>query len=140
MRAFRPRPFSEWVNNIMPSWFTVTMGTGIVPLLLMNMPFKHPSLRPISIVMFTLSAVIFTGLSILTILRYGRYPRAVKQMLLHPIQSNYVGCIAMGFAQLVSAAALLWTDNSTVIMITYVAFWIDVFLTIISIWIVGLLM
>lgn len=89
------------VRNFSPSWFAVTMGTGIVSALMTSIPFDAPVLHLLSIVFFLLNTVLFTLASITSILRYALYPEIWNVMIQDPTNSLFLATIPMGFATLI---------------------------------------
>lgn len=74
------------------------MGTGIVSILLHNLPYNARWLRYISYIFFALNTTLFVAFLIMSILRYCLYPRIWGAMIAHPGQSLFLGCFPMGFA------------------------------------------
>ncbi|KAJ5135003.1 uncharacterized protein N7515_004281 [Penicillium bovifimosum] len=89
------------VRNFSPSWFAVTMGTGIVSVLMTSVPFDAPALYYLSIVFFLLNLVLFTLALITSILRYTLYPEIWSVMIQDPTSSLFLATIPMGFATLI---------------------------------------
>ncbi|KAF2402110.1 C4-dicarboxylate transporter/malic acid transport protein [Trichodelitschia bisporula] len=93
------------VRNFTPSWFSVIMGTGIVGVLLHNMPYGAHELYYPSIVFFALNALLF-GLALgISILRYTLYPECWGVMVRDPVNSLFLGTVPMGLATLIQ----MWT-------------------------------
>lgn len=74
------------------------MGTGIVSILLHNLPYNAEWVRYISIAIFVLNTCLFTVFVTITLVRYLLYPEIWGVMIKHPAQSLFLGCIPMGFA------------------------------------------
>jgi tellurite resistance protein TehA-like permease len=89
------------VRNFSPSWFSVTMGTGIVSILLNFIPFHTSWLYYLSIVFFILNTILFTLALSTSILRYTLYPEIWMVMIQDPTNSLFLGTIPMGFATLI---------------------------------------
>jgi C4-dicarboxylate transporter/malic acid transport protein len=125
------------VQNFTPSWFAVTMGTGIVGILFHALsstyPFVQKPLDILSIIFFILNVVVFTVILAISILRYALYPATWKLMIRHPVQSLFLGTLPMGFATLINlfvahcvpawggrtpyiAAGMWWLDAAVSIM------------------------
>lgn len=83
-------------------WFSVTMGTGIVSILLNNLPYNGVWLYWISVVIFALNVVLFVTGCIISLLRYTLYPEIFKVMILHPDQSMFIGTFPMGLATIIN--------------------------------------
>ncbi|KAJ5109686.1 hypothetical protein N7532_002331 [Penicillium argentinense] len=90
------------VLNFTPSWFSVTMGTGIVSILLYNLPYNGIWLYWISVVIFALNVLFFALGFIISILRYTLYPEVFKVMITHPVQSMFMGAFPMGLATIIN--------------------------------------
>lgn len=82
-------------------WFAVTMGTGIVAVLLSSVPFDTPALYYLSIVFFLLNVVIFALAFLTSALRYTLYPEIWRVMIQDPTNSLFLATIPMGFATLI---------------------------------------
>lgn len=83
------------------SWFSVTMGTGIVANLLEGMPYNAAWLYWLSIVFFVLNTILFTLAFLTSVVRYTLYPEIWGVMIRDPINSLFLGTIPMGFATLI---------------------------------------
>jgi uncharacterized membrane protein YcjF (UPF0283 family) len=79
------------VTNFTPSWFAVTMGTGIVSILLHDLPYNARWLYWLSVIVFALNVVLFVTFSAISVVRYTLYPGIWTQMLRHPVQSLFLG-------------------------------------------------
>ncbi|KUJ20747.1 sulfite efflux pump SSU1 [Mollisia scopiformis] len=90
------------VRNFTPSWFSVTMGTGIVSILLHNLPYNGEWLCWISIVIFALNVILFMLCFLISLLRYTLYPQIFVAMIRHPGQSLFVGTFPMGLATIIN--------------------------------------
>jgi tellurite resistance protein TehA-like permease len=102
-----PRPTTKYdvgwrrvVRNFSPSWFSVTMGTGIVALLLITIPWKARWLYWLSIVFFGLNTILFFMAFTISILRYTLYPE-IWSVMIDSTNALFLGTIPMGFATLV---------------------------------------
>ncbi|KAF2091481.1 hypothetical protein K490DRAFT_52688 [Saccharata proteae CBS 121410] len=89
------------VRNFSPSWFSVTMGTGIVAILLNFIPYNGEWLYYLSIIFFCLNALLFSLALATSILRYTLYPEIWSVMIRDPNNSLFLGTIPMGFATLI---------------------------------------
>ncbi|KAF3006630.1 hypothetical protein E8E13_007719 [Curvularia kusanoi] len=91
------------VRNFSPSWFSVTMGTGIVSLLFAAIPFKAQWLYWLAVIFLGLNTFLFTCAFIISFLRYTLYPEIWTVMIADSTNSLFLGTIPMGFATLISA-------------------------------------
>jgi Voltage-dependent anion channel len=102
-----PQPKTErgWrriVRNFTPSWFSVTMGTGIVSILLHNLPYNGDWLYWISVVIFALNVALFILFTFISVVRYAVYPEIWLAMIRHPAQSLFIGTFPMGLATIIN--------------------------------------
>lgn len=66
------------------------MGTGIVAILIHQLPYQFSSLSEISVVFLCLNVLIFLTLFVLSIVRYTLWPEIWLLMLRHPVQSLFL--------------------------------------------------
>ena len=116
------------VRNFSPSWFSVTMGTGICSLLLITIPWKADWLYWLSVGFFVLNSILFTLALIISMLRYTLYPEIWTVMVTDPTMSLFLGTFPMGFATLVESWIFLccpfWGYWS--VYVAWIAWMIDV--------------
>jgi tellurite resistance protein TehA-like permease len=106
-------------------WFLVTMGTGIVAILLGTIPFRSPVLYYLSIVFFILNTIFFVVAFVVSFLRYTLYPDIWGVMIRDPVNSLFLSSIPIGFATLINMWILIcvpawgeWAKTATIV------FWI----------------
>lgn len=97
------RGWRRVVRNFSPSWFSTTMGTGVVSLLLITIPFHADWLYWLSVAFFVLNSILFTAAFIISLLRYTLYPAIWHVMIRDPTNSLFLGTVPMGFATLVES-------------------------------------
>lgn len=102
--SFVPLPsvLQAFTNRTANSWFSVTMGTGIVSILLHNLPYNAVWLYWISVILFVLNVFLFLLGCIISVLRYTLYPEIFKVMITHPVQSMFIGTFPMGLSTIIS--------------------------------------
>lgn len=66
------------------------MGTGIVGILIHQLPYQFPGLVQISSIFLCLNVALFLLLSFFSIARYAIWPEIWGLMLRHPVQSLYL--------------------------------------------------
>ena len=79
------------------------MGTGIVSLLFIAIPFKADWLYWLSVIFFGLNTVLFLSVFAISILRYTLYPEIWAVMIADSTNSLFLGTVPMGFATLVES-------------------------------------
>jgi tellurite resistance protein TehA-like permease len=78
------------------------MGTGIVSILLHNLPYNGIWLYWLSVIVFALNVFLFCLFLVISILRYTIYPQIWCAMIRHPAQSLFLGTFPMGLATIVN--------------------------------------
>nr|OQO27964.1 hypothetical protein B0A51_03809 [Rachicladosporium sp. CCFEE 5018] len=89
------------VRNFSPSWFSVTMGTGIVSLIFITIPFKAAWLHYLGILFFALNAALFFVALGVSGVRYTIWPEIWTVMIQDSTNSLFLGTVPMGFATLI---------------------------------------
>ncbi|KAJ6257416.1 hypothetical protein Dda_8306 [Drechslerella dactyloides] len=121
------RGWRQVVLHFTPSWFSITMGTGIVSVLLYIMPYNARWVQYIAIAMFCLNIVCFIAFSIISLLRYTMFPGLWSFMIQHPVQSLFIGTFPMGLSTIINMmilACLQWGDG--MLIFAWALWWIDV--------------
>ena len=83
------------------------MGTGVVSILLHNLPYNAHWLYWISVVIFALNVLLFVFFLAISVLRYTLYPEIWFAMIKHPTQSLFIGTFPMGLSTIVNMVALV---------------------------------
>ena len=78
------------------------MGTGIVSILLHNLPYNGDWLYWISVIVFCLNVALFVLFLGISVVRYTLYPEIWRVMIRHPAQSLFLGTFPMGLATIVN--------------------------------------
>lgn len=78
------------------------MGTGIVSILLNTLPYNARWIYWISVVIFALNVFLFAIFFVITFLRYALYPKLLRPVVLHPVQSMYIGTFPMGLTTMIN--------------------------------------
>lgn len=103
------------------------MGTGIVSILLHNLPYNGVWLYWLSIVVFALNFFLFVVFTLASILRYALYPKIWRVMIRHPTQSLFLGTFPMGLATIVNMVVFVcvpaWGPWTTTF--AWALWWID---------------
>lgn len=119
--------------NFTPSWFSVTMGTGIVSILLERLPYNAQWLHYLAIIIFVLNIALFVTFTIISIIRYTVYRGIFVAMLNHPVQSLFLGTVPMGLATIVNMCAFVIVPKwgPWALTLTWTLWWIDAVVSII---------
>ncbi|KAH7353643.1 voltage-dependent anion channel [Plectosphaerella cucumerina] len=120
------------IRNFTPSWFAVTMGTGIVSILLRNLPYNLFWVENgLSVAFFIINIALFTVFTGICIVRYSLYPEIWIAMMSHPGQSLFLGCFPMGLATITNMTVMVcshWGD--WVVYLAWGLWWLDALLSI----------
>ncbi|KAJ5265207.1 uncharacterized protein N7525_007401 [Penicillium rubens] len=87
------------IVNFTPS---ATMGTGIVSILLHNLPYNGTSIYWISVVIFAFNVFLFVLFTLISAARYTLFRGIWTIMLNHPTQSLFLGTFPMGLATIIN--------------------------------------
>lgn len=96
------------------------MGTGIVSILLHNLPYNGAWIYWISVAIFCLNVVLFVLFLAISILRYALWPEIWGKMIRHPAQSLFMGTFPMGLATIVNMVVFVcvpaWGEWATTLV------------------------
>ena len=96
----------EKIRQFTPNWFAMTMGNGIVFLVLMALPVHFPGREAIAEALWAIDIAIFTVFALMLAARFALFPETIKPLLHHPQQSMFFGTIPMGLAPLINGIVL----------------------------------
>ncbi len=126
------------IRHFTPNWFTATMGTGVVAMILAQLPFASSVLFMLATKLWQFNILLFITFSILYGLRWILFPTEAKQIFNHPNMSLFLGAIPMGLATIangfLSFGVHLYGDIAVQIA-TYL-WYLDVFLAVLIAWVV----
>ncbi|SJX66621.1 related to SSU1-plasma membrane sulfite pump [Sporisorium reilianum f. sp. reilianum] len=112
-KPMRRHGIKERVLHFTPSWFSVTMGTGVVATLLNLLPWPsiHSGLRYPAACFLLADIVIFILFVSAFFARYLMYPEVVPLTIKHPQKSMFLGTLPMGLITIISGIAQLGTKE-----------------------------
>lgn len=96
----------EIVRQFTPNWFAMTMGTGIVYLVLQLLPFQFAGQHRLAEGLWIVDSLLFAMFALLFVARLVCHPETIKPMLHHPVQSMFLGTIPMGLIPIVNGMSL----------------------------------
>lgn len=103
------------------------MSTGVVSIMLHQLPYNGHWLQVISVIFFVLNLVLFLLFSLISSLRYSFYPQIFPAVLRHPHQSLFLGTFPVGLATLINMTILVcapaWGHGMAIF--AWVLWWID---------------
>ena len=91
--AVNHRGWRRVVLGFTPSWFTVTMGTGITSILLHNLPYNGRWLYWISVVIFSLNILLFVSFLCISVVRYTMFKELWSETMRNPAQAVFLGIV-----------------------------------------------
>ncbi|KAH0292425.1 putative C4-dicarboxylate/malic acid transporter [Aureobasidium namibiae CBS 147.97] len=115
------------VRGFTPSMFSITMGTGVVAILLHQMPYNSSWTNYPCYIVFGLNVLIFVSALLISILRYTLWPELWPAMINHPTHSLFLGCFPMGLGTIVNLIVLVcvpaWGPRAATM--AWALWWID---------------
>ncbi|KAF2434128.1 sulfite transporter Ssu1 [Tothia fuscella] len=99
--------FRRIIQNFTPSWFIITMSTGVTSLMLHQLPYHAHWLDIISYIFFVLNIVLFLLFTFISCLRYTMYPQLFPAVLRHPHQSLFLATFPIGLATLINMIVIV---------------------------------
>lgn len=103
------------------------MSTGVISILLHQLPYHAHWLNIISEIFFVLNITLFLLFSFITLLRYILYPQLIPIVLRHPHQSLFLATFPVGLATIINMIVLVcvpaWGHGWAVF--AWVLWWID---------------
>ncbi|KAK8910614.1 hypothetical protein QC760_001554 [Botrytis cinerea] len=120
------------VRNFTPSWFSATMGTGIVSILLHNLPYNGAWLKYISVIIFVFNIFLFCTFLAISLARYILYPQIWTAMIRHPAQSLFLGTFPMGLATIINMTVFVCVPawGGWVVYLAWTLWWIDAIISV----------
>lgn len=106
--------WAEIVRQFTPNWFTVTMGTGVLALLLKAFP-GPVWLNSLAADIWMVNIALFSVFSLLYLAHWLFYPKQAVKILSHPVAPMFLGAIPMGFATITNGT-LLFAHNAPLAM------------------------
>ncbi|MBT0730594.1 TDT family transporter [Rosenbergiella nectarea] len=94
--------FHEVVRFFTPNWFAVTMGTGILALVLAQVALPASLLLTLARALWALNIGLFSLFTLLYLGRWLLYPQEAYKIFGHPQMSMFLGTIPMGLATIIN--------------------------------------
>lgn len=120
------------IRQFTPNWFTMTMGTGVVVLILPEFPFAQGFLWQMASLLWQFNMLLFITFMTLYVLRWLIYPQEAKQIFSHPAMALFLGAIPMALATILNGflkyGIVLYGDVA--IQIAQLLWFIDVVLAV----------
>ncbi|KAH6461449.1 hypothetical protein HBI59_060400 [Parastagonospora nodorum] len=132
----QPQREPKWsiaVKNFSPLWFTISMDTGILSIILNLLPYRFSGQEILSTILFVFNIVIFAIFALLSISRVFTHRRHVNNETLNSVEElSYLGAPPTAYLTLVAQVTLTcstaWGFPWTVV--AYVLWWIGLVWTV----------
>lgn len=126
----------DLIRHFTPNWFTVTMGTGVVALIISELPFFPELLWQVGVGLWYFNMVLFVLFTLLYGLRWIYYPIEAKQIFLHPMMSLFLGAIPMGLATIINGLLKYGVPiyGDSIIQLAEMLWYVDVLLAVLIAW------
>ncbi|WP_051376706.1 TDT family transporter [Burkholderia sp. WSM2232] len=98
--------WAERVRQFTPNWFAMTMGNGIVYLVLAGLPWHFAAQTALAEMLWAVSIALYAVFAAMLIARWIFYPETIRPMLHHPLQSMFLGAVPMGLAPIINGLVL----------------------------------
>ena len=129
---------SHVLQNFTPSWFAISMDTGIISILLHQLPYQFRGLSIISFVAYLLNLFLFVVFLIIFTARMICYPRdACKKFGTQVDELAGLACPVVAYLTLVAMTSMVtgqaWGPSWAIF--GYVLWWISAFLSLLVVFV-----
>ncbi|GEO81049.1 TDT family transporter [Pararhodospirillum oryzae] len=115
------------IREFTPNWFAVTMGTGVLGLILPQFPLPVPGLHALGFGVWLVDVALFVLFSVLYAARWILYPAEALRTFSHPVASMFFGTIPMGLATVTNGLMMfgipLW--GAPAVALAHALWWVD---------------
>jgi len=124
------------IRQFTPNWFTVSMGTGVVALIVSEFPMLKALTWQLGTGLWYFNILLFALFSVLYGLRWAFYPHEAKQIFQHPSMSLFLGTIPMALATILNGFLKYGQPiyGDTAVQIAQTLWYIDVVLALLVAW------
>lgn len=132
----------DLIRHFTPNWFTVCMGTGIVALIISELPVFPDFFWEIGQVLWHINILLFAVFAAFYTARWVMFYREAKQIFQHPMMCLFLGAIPMALATLINGMLKYGVPlyGEQLIHAAQILWWMDVVLAIAIAWIVPFVM
>ena len=124
------------IRQFTPNWFTVSMGTGVVALIVSAFPMLKAFTWQLGTGLWYFNILLFVLFSVLYGLRWAFYPHEAKQIFQHPSMSLFLGTIPMALATILNGFLKYGQPiyGDTAVQIAQTLWYADVVLALLVAW------
>jgi C4-dicarboxylate transporter/malic acid transport protein len=118
----------EMVRQFTPNWFAATMGTGVLSIVLVQLPVVGPVLRPLGEGLWWFDVALFVLFACLYAARWMLFGHEARRIFGHSVVSMFIGAIPMGLATILNGALVfaLPRFGHGVVSVVEALWWLDV--------------
>lgn len=129
-------PRHNIIRQFTPNWFTVSMGTGVVALIVSEFPMLKALTWQLGTGLWYFNILLFVLFSVLYGLRWAFYPHEAKQIFQHPSMSLFLGTIPMALATILNGFLKYGQPiyGDTAVQIAQTLWYADVVLALLVAW------
>ncbi|WEI03049.1 TDT family transporter [Acinetobacter johnsonii] len=124
------------IRQFTPNWFTVSMGTGVVALIVSEFPMLKAFTWQLGTGLWYFNILLFVLFSVLYGLRWAFYPHEANQIFQHPSMSLFLGTIPMALATVLNGFLKYGQPiyGDTAVQIAQTLWYADVVLALLVAW------
>lgn len=124
------------IRQFTPNWFTVSMGTGVVALIVSEFPMIKALTWQLGTGLWYFNILLFVLFSVLYGLRWAFYLHEAKQIFQHPSMSLFLGTIPMALATILNGFLKYGQPiyGDTAVQIAQTLWYADVVLALLVAW------
>ncbi|KVO39592.1 TDT family transporter [Burkholderia ubonensis] len=126
-----PRGLSERVRQFTPNWFAMTMGNGIVSLVLAGLPLHFGGQRALASALWAIDIVLYLAFAAMLAARAIRFPETIRPLLRHPVQSMFLGAVPMGLVPIINGIVLFAGGHAEANALAYALWCVDALLSVV---------
>jgi C4-dicarboxylate transporter/malic acid transport protein len=94
------------IRQFTPNWFAVTMGTGVVYLVLNALPGASPVKTALAEWLWRFDICLYALFFVMFASRFVLFSETIKPLLHHPLQSLFLGALPMGLAPIINGIVI----------------------------------
>ncbi|KAL2801211.1 voltage-dependent anion channel [Aspergillus keveii] len=116
------------LSQVTWGWYSVSMATGGIAVLLYNTPHQFTGLETIGKIIYIFNLVLFLTISLCLIIRFSSRRSALRESLQHPNETHFLGTAPLALATIILGANSYGTSSCGPWLITAlrIVFWIYV--------------
>lgn len=118
----------EVIRQFTPNWFAATMGTGILALVLPQVPLAGPAIAPLGEALWLFNIGLYGVFTALYAARWAMFGHEAKRIFGHATVSMFIGTIPMGLATIINGCLAFGIARfgDGIVAIAHALWWIDV--------------